>query len=224
MPTSTTTCSASRSPTARRSGARWRKACSTASACRRSACARTGYAAEDFDWPRAQGFRVVQAEECWYKSLAPLMAEVREQLGAGPGLSQLRHRRARSLLGARHRHAGDRRPDHDPGHRDHPRLPRPRHRRLRPGRGRAALRPHRQHRAAGGEPAVRDALRPAGRAVPELTIARCVARGRPRLLRWTRVLCARLATARSGGGKLRSWRSAGTMFLPRSPWRDRHRP
>jgi arginase family enzyme len=28
--------------------------------------------------------RVVPAEECWYKSLAPLMAEVREQLGAGP--------------------------------------------------------------------------------------------------------------------------------------------
>jgi guanidinobutyrase len=44
----------------------------------------TGYAADDFDWPRQQGFRVVQAEECWYKSLAPLMAEVRQQLGAGP--------------------------------------------------------------------------------------------------------------------------------------------
>jgi guanidinobutyrase len=44
----------------------------------------TGYAAEDFDWPRSQGFRVVQAEECWYKSLAPLMAEIRQQLGSGP--------------------------------------------------------------------------------------------------------------------------------------------
>lgn len=44
----------------------------------------SGYAADDFDWPREQGARVVQAEECWYKSLAPLMAEVREQLGAGP--------------------------------------------------------------------------------------------------------------------------------------------
>jgi guanidinobutyrase len=44
----------------------------------------TGYSAEDFDWPRAQGFRVVQAEECWYKSLETLMAEVRQQLGAGP--------------------------------------------------------------------------------------------------------------------------------------------
>ncbi|MGE5201462.1 MAG: agmatinase [Acidobacteriota bacterium] len=44
----------------------------------------TGYAAEDFDWPRQQGFRVVQAEECWYRSLAPLMAEVRTQLGKGP--------------------------------------------------------------------------------------------------------------------------------------------
>ena len=44
----------------------------------------SGYEAEDFDWPREQGVRVVQAEECWYQSLAPLMSEVREQLGAGP--------------------------------------------------------------------------------------------------------------------------------------------
>jgi len=44
----------------------------------------TGYAADDFDWPREQGFRVVQAEECWHKSLTPLMTEVREQLGDGP--------------------------------------------------------------------------------------------------------------------------------------------
>jgi len=26
----------------------------------------------------------VQAEECWYKSVAPIMAEVRAKLGAGP--------------------------------------------------------------------------------------------------------------------------------------------
>jgi len=44
----------------------------------------SGYEADDFDWPRSQGVRVVQAEECWYKSLAPLMGEVREQLGEGP--------------------------------------------------------------------------------------------------------------------------------------------
>ena len=44
----------------------------------------TGYEADDFDWPRSKGVRVVQAEECWYKSLAPLMEEVREQLGDGP--------------------------------------------------------------------------------------------------------------------------------------------
>jgi guanidinobutyrase len=44
----------------------------------------TGYTAEDFDWSRAQGFRVVQVEDCWYRSLAPLMGEVREQFGAGP--------------------------------------------------------------------------------------------------------------------------------------------
>ena len=44
----------------------------------------TGYAADDFDWSTEQGFRVVQAEECWYQSLAPLMAEIREQVGKGP--------------------------------------------------------------------------------------------------------------------------------------------
>jgi guanidinobutyrase len=44
----------------------------------------TGYAADDFDWPRRQGFRVVPAEECWHRSLAPLMEEVRAQMGSGP--------------------------------------------------------------------------------------------------------------------------------------------
>jgi guanidinobutyrase len=41
----------------------------------------TGYAADDFDWPRAQGFTVVPAHELWYRSLAPLMAAVRERVG-----------------------------------------------------------------------------------------------------------------------------------------------
>ena len=41
----------------------------------------TGYSAEDFDWSRGQGVRVVTAEECWYKSLAPLMGEVRDMIG-----------------------------------------------------------------------------------------------------------------------------------------------
>lgn len=44
----------------------------------------TGYEADDFDWSRAQGFRVVQIEECWHRSLAPLMNEVRSQLAGGP--------------------------------------------------------------------------------------------------------------------------------------------
>lgn len=44
----------------------------------------TGYTAEDFDWSREQGMRVVQAEECWYRSLEPLMQEVRTQVGRGP--------------------------------------------------------------------------------------------------------------------------------------------
>lgn len=44
----------------------------------------TGYSADEFDWSRDQGFRVVPAEACWHRSLAPLMAEVREQMGDGP--------------------------------------------------------------------------------------------------------------------------------------------
>jgi len=44
----------------------------------------SGYTAEDFDWCRDQGFRVVQAEECWHRSLVPLMKEIRIQLGDGP--------------------------------------------------------------------------------------------------------------------------------------------
>jgi guanidinobutyrase len=44
----------------------------------------TGYGSDDFDWPRAQGMRVVQAEECWHRSLVPLMEEVRGRAGTGP--------------------------------------------------------------------------------------------------------------------------------------------
>ena len=44
----------------------------------------TGYAAEDFDWCRQQGFRVVQAEECWGMSLVGLMQQVRQMMGDGP--------------------------------------------------------------------------------------------------------------------------------------------
>ena len=44
----------------------------------------TGYAADDFDWSCEQGFRVVQVEECWHKSLVPLMEEVHQQVSGGP--------------------------------------------------------------------------------------------------------------------------------------------
>lgn len=44
----------------------------------------TGYAADDFDWVRKLGGRVVQAEECWHRSLTPLMEEVRAMMGDGP--------------------------------------------------------------------------------------------------------------------------------------------
>lgn len=44
----------------------------------------TGYAAEDFNWGRDQGFTVIPAEECWHNSLTPLMAEIRGKIGDAP--------------------------------------------------------------------------------------------------------------------------------------------
>uniref|UniRef100_A0A672L920 Agmatine ureohydrolase (agmatinase) n=1 Tax=Sinocyclocheilus grahami TaxID=75366 RepID=A0A672L920_SINGR len=44
----------------------------------------SGYSPDNYEWSRAQGFRVVEAVECWHKSLVPLMEEVRSQMGTGP--------------------------------------------------------------------------------------------------------------------------------------------
>jgi guanidinobutyrase len=44
----------------------------------------TGYAADDFEWPRSQGFTLVPAHEVWFQSLAPTMARVHEQIGNTP--------------------------------------------------------------------------------------------------------------------------------------------
>lgn len=44
----------------------------------------TGYAPEDFNWARGEGWTVMQAEECWYKSMAPLMEKIRDQIGDAP--------------------------------------------------------------------------------------------------------------------------------------------
>jgi guanidinobutyrase len=44
----------------------------------------TGYAPDDFDWGRQQGFTVIPAEECWHKSLTPLMADIRARIGDAP--------------------------------------------------------------------------------------------------------------------------------------------
>jgi len=44
----------------------------------------TGYSPDDFDWSRRQGFTVVPAEDCWQKSLVPLMDEVRARIGDHP--------------------------------------------------------------------------------------------------------------------------------------------
>ncbi|MFT7812903.1 agmatinase, mitochondrial [Arapaima gigas] len=44
----------------------------------------TSYTPDAYKWNRERGFRVVEADNCWHKSLTPLMAEVRQQMGEGP--------------------------------------------------------------------------------------------------------------------------------------------
>ena len=44
----------------------------------------TGYSPNDFNWGRKNGWTVIQAEDCWYKSLAPLMAQIRDKIGDTP--------------------------------------------------------------------------------------------------------------------------------------------
>jgi len=39
---------------------------------------------DTYDWARNLGVRMVFADQCWYKSMAPLMESVREQMGARP--------------------------------------------------------------------------------------------------------------------------------------------
>jgi len=44
----------------------------------------TGYSPDDFNWARDKGWRVIQAEDCWHKSLSPLMEEIRAKIGDAP--------------------------------------------------------------------------------------------------------------------------------------------
>jgi guanidinobutyrase len=44
----------------------------------------TGYSHDDFNWGREKGWTVVQAEECWHKSLRPLIADIRTKIGDTP--------------------------------------------------------------------------------------------------------------------------------------------
>ncbi|KAJ7306546.1 hypothetical protein JRQ81_009908 [Phrynocephalus forsythii] len=44
----------------------------------------SSYSADPYKYCQDQGFRVVLAEDCWWKSLVPLMAEVRQQMGDKP--------------------------------------------------------------------------------------------------------------------------------------------
>ncbi|XP_076820838.1 agmatinase, mitochondrial-like [Clavelina lepadiformis] len=39
---------------------------------------------DPYQYEKDLGFRMIPAVDCWYKSLAPLMVEIREQMGTGP--------------------------------------------------------------------------------------------------------------------------------------------
>ncbi|MDC0953545.1 agmatinase, partial [Porticoccaceae bacterium] len=41
----------------------------------------TGYSANDFDWSKEQGATVITAEDCWYKSMEPIMNQIRTTIG-----------------------------------------------------------------------------------------------------------------------------------------------
>jgi guanidinobutyrase len=41
----------------------------------------TGYSPDDFNWGRDRGWTVIQAEDCWHKSLKPLIADIRAKIG-----------------------------------------------------------------------------------------------------------------------------------------------
>ncbi|MFD1343057.1 agmatinase [Litorisediminicola beolgyonensis] len=44
----------------------------------------TGYSPDDFDWGRSKGWTVMQAEECWGKSMSPVMDDIRRRIGDHP--------------------------------------------------------------------------------------------------------------------------------------------
>ncbi|WP_172329950.1 agmatinase [Mangrovicoccus sp. HB161399] len=44
----------------------------------------SGYSPGEFDWGQKQGWTVVRADECWHRSLVPLMAEIRAKIGDAP--------------------------------------------------------------------------------------------------------------------------------------------
>ena len=83
IPTSTTTCSARRSPTARLSAAPSKRDCSMVIRLSESVSAKERAMRPTTSIGREQGFQVVQVEN-GMRSLEPLMAEVREQVAGGP--------------------------------------------------------------------------------------------------------------------------------------------
>lgn len=84
IPTPMMRCSVRKSPTAPPSAAPLRRDCSTSNGWCRLTSAPGATPPATSSGALTRGFRTVQAEQCWHTSLAPLMAEVRQQMGDGP--------------------------------------------------------------------------------------------------------------------------------------------
>ena len=44
---------------------------------------------DDFDWSASSGWWVLRIEECWHRSLEPLMEEIRAKVSGESGVHQL---------------------------------------------------------------------------------------------------------------------------------------
>ena len=106
---------------------------------------------EAWEFCARHGIRVIYIEEFDALGVAKTVEIARAIVGAGPRLSVLRHRRARPLHRARHRHAGGGRADDARGAGAGAGPARARSHRRRRGGGLAAVRSRDQHRALRGD-------------------------------------------------------------------------
>ena len=116
------------------------------------------YSREDFDFGKKHGFQVMSSED-FHRGGVPAVERLSEALERQARLRDARHRRRRSSLRSRHRHAASWRTFQRPDHRLGPLAQRSQPRRMRSRRSLASLRQRRADIAPRREPALRIAVR-----------------------------------------------------------------